>query len=494
MTTKDSWIPETIPFTSRALRDEQLLIWSWPQLAYFCTAVLACFLLTLAIQYGSGYYNSISIRLLLGAVILSTLLIPALFWIQSTQSDNKLLSTFSSETMLLFTSLLLMFELILGLQDTYLHYNQNPLFPNFARGIGWLITLLAATYMVQIELVSLRVSPQSFLLYIWAKLGQYRFTIIILLILILKIVAVFASYRYFIDVGVMMHESSAHFLAGRNPYSSATSWLPGFIYLPLNLLLPLPFYVIFGDTRFGSIIWELIAVGFIYQLVRKELSPKLVKLAELLILLFMFQPRSLFVIEQAWGEPVIVGVTAICLYFFYYRSNDSLAAILFAALLAVKQYLLFMAIPIFILYRLNWKQYITTSLIFILILLPFFIWNPGAFYHQTVLHYLQIPPVPTSLGLTAYFAEQGIILPRWISPATAGLVAVLLGLLLKRFGLLGYLHTMILTFFCLFIFGQQAFANYYYLISFLQMTAAIFFLIYFLSHRDQSPMEPEVYA
>jgi hypothetical protein len=489
MTTQNGWIPESTPFSSRALTDEQVLVWSWPQLAYFCGAVLACFLLMLAIQYGNGYYNLISIRLLLGSVILSMLLIPALFWAQSARANAKLLSTFSSEALLLFTSLLLIFELILGLRDAYLHYNQNPLFPNFARGVGWLATLLVATYIIQFEPLASKLSSQSFWSAIWAKLSQYRFTIIILLTLILKTAVVFSSYRHFIDVGIMIQESSAHFLAGRNPYSSATAWLPGFIYLPAGLLLPLPFYTIFGDTRFGSIVWELIGIGFIYQIARAELSPRFMKLAEQIILLFMLQPRSLFVIEQAWIEPVIVGMIAVTLYFFYYRFADSLTDIVLAILLAIKQYLLFIYLPVFILYNFKWKRYAITSFIFSLILFPFFIWNPNAFYNQTVLHYLRIPIEPTSLGLTAYFAQQGIPIPRWISPAAAGLVAIVLGLLLKRFGLLGYLHTLILTFFCLFIFGQQAFANYYYLISFLQMTAIIFFLIYLFPHSNQPTLK-----
>lgn len=471
MATKDRFMQKSIPFTSKVLKDEWVMVWSWPQLAYFFGAVLACFLLILSIQYGSGYYNPISIRLLLSSVALSILIILPLFWTQFTASNQKLLSNFSIEAVILFTNLLLIFVLMLGLQDAYLHYNQNPLFPTFAKGVGWLIVLIVTTYLITLP--------------VWAEIN--RFKLIMGLMLILKIVVVFSSYIHINDVDIMMQESLAHLLAGRNPYATATAGFAGYIYLPLNLLLPLPFYVGFGDTRFGSIFGELLGVAFIYKLAATALSstPKLVKLVELVILLFVLQPRGLFFIEQACAEPLVVGIIGIYLYFFTYKPANLLTDILLAALLAIKQYLIFMCLPLFILHNFNWKRYTNTVLALALFILPFVWWNPVAFYDRTVLHFFQLPIQTTSLGLAAYFSEQDVSIPRWISPVAVAIVTPGLGLLLKRFGLLGYLHTIILTFFCLFLFGQQAFANYYYLISFLQMTAIIFFLIYSSPRRNQ---------
>jgi hypothetical protein len=160
-------------------------------------------------------YNPISIRLLSGSVILSTALIPFLFWAEPGSTALKYLSNVSTTAVLVFTNLLLIFALILGLQDIYLHYNQNPLFPTFAKGMGWLTTLLLVTYLVQFNRAQLRAAASSeFWLTAWTNFINYRFTIIIVLSLVLKIAAVLSSYRHFIDVGIMMQESSAHFLAG----------------------------------------------------------------------------------------------------------------------------------------------------------------------------------------------------------------------------------------------------------------------------------------
>lgn len=456
-------------------------VWSWPQLLYFLGSVLACLLLNLAIQYGSGYYNYVSITFVLGAVLLSLLLIPTLFLLPPSVPAAKFSPLFSANMTSLFTSLFIILEVYLGTQDIYLHYNQNPLFPTFARGLSWLNILLVATYLLPISASTSKSKPYDYLI-------KYRFILIIALVLVQKIAAVFASYVHIIDVGIMMQESSAFLLAGHNPYTSPTAGYGGFNYPPLHLVLTLPFYAFFGDTRFGSIFWELVGVVMIYRLVRKQTSsPVLLSLAELAILLFWLQPRNLFVIEQSWGEPLIVGLLGVSLYFFYYQPAGPWADIWFAAMLAIKQYLAFMGLPLFMLYGFNWKRYALTALIFALIIAPFVLWNPVEFYRRNVLHFFQLPIQTDALSLTSYFWERGILIPRWISPVAAALVSFGVGWLLRRFGLLGYLHTIILTFFTLFLFGQQAFANYYYLISFMQIAALIFFILSQVTSASRVP-------
>lgn len=57
------------------------------------------------------------------------------------------------------------------------------------------------------------------------------------------------------------------------------------------------------------------------------------------------------------------------------------------------------------------------------------------------------------------------------------LIALGTGLALKNFGMPGYLKSMVLTYFALFIFGKQAFANYYYFLTFLQAVTIFFFTL-----------------
>lgn len=450
--------------------------WPWPHFLYFFLGVWSCQMLVLAIQYGNGYYNAFSLELLLFSVGLWLLLIPLLFWAASASRVSTRQPQVAAA--ILPVAALLILQLVLGLQDPYIYYNQIPLYPTFARGVVWIVILLALTYI-----------PDGLKLAGWAGLApllRYRFPLLVGLSLGLKFATVFASHINLIDVGIMMQDSSANLLAGRNPFTSPTAGYTGFNYLPMHLLLPLPFYVLFGDTRFGSAILELVGVVFMYRLAHIELgSARLVRLAELVLLLFLWQPRGLFVIEQAWGEPLAVGAAGAAFYFFYRRPAGPLADILLAVLLMVKQYLVYMAFPVAILYGLNWKRYAITGLVCLLIALPFFLWDPAAFYERNVLHFFGLPIQTTSLSLTSYFWERGVLIPRWVSPLASGLVMLGSSLLLRRFGLLGYLHTVILTLLCLFLFGQQAFANYYYLLAFFQAANILFFLLYTFGRTAQ---------
>ena len=456
----------TMPAVSPAVRAGNA--WSRYNLPYLFGALLACLLLALSIQYGNGYYNIASLRLLLMSVFLWIALIPALFLAESARAKEPAAARLSSDLLVLPVVVMVVFELALGLQDQFIYYNQVPFYPTFVTGVTWLVIPLIASYLIPLPYPSLRQ---------W--LSKYRFPLLVMLSVLLKVVTVFASYINLIDVGIMMQDSSSALLAGQNPYTTPTAGYGGFNYLPMHLLLSLPFYGLFGDARFGMVMWELIGLAFIYALVKTELSLGLRRLAEVIILLFVWQPRALFVIEQAWGEPLAVGAAAAAFYFFYRQPKGPAADIWLAVLLAVKQYLIYMVLPLFILYNFNWKRYAATALAAILIALPFVIWDPVEFYNRNVFHFFNLPIQTTSLGLTAYFWQQhGLLIPRWISPVAAAVVALGAGAGLKRFGVVGYLHTVILSFFCLFIFGQQAFANYYYLLSFFQVMAIIFFILH----------------
>ncbi len=450
----------------------------WQRLLYFFGAIFSFQVLLLAIQYGNGYYNFFSFRFLVVSIVVWVLLIPALFLAHRAESRMAGPGNFSTHLVLLPLPIWFILELILGLQDSFIFYNQVPFYPIFVRGVTWVLILLAATYLLEFSRFS-RIAPLK-------GLFEQRFFIIILLNLILKFATVFASFIHQIDVGIMMQEASAHLLAGLNPYAIPTAGHAGFVYLPMHLLLPLPFYVLLGDTRFGGIIWELVGVIFLYALARRELADiKLVRLAELVLLLFLWQPRSLFVIEQAWGEPLAIGMTVLVFYFFARNPDSFIPAVLLAVLLAIKQYLIFMALPLFMLYHFKWKQYGITAVAFGLIILPFVLWDPPAFYNRNVVHFFRLPVQTSALSLTAYLWEHyGLLLPRWISPVLAAVTALAGGVGLKHLGLVGYFHVVVLTFFSLFVPGQQAFANYYYLLSFFMVMGVIFFIIQFMGRSN----------
>jgi hypothetical protein len=183
-------------------------------------------------------------------------------------------------------------------------------------------------------------------------------------------------------------------------------------------------------------------VLFVYRLAKTELRalPKLVNLSELIILLFFLQPRGLFVIEQSWGEPLIVGTMAVAFYFFYYQPAGPLADILFGLMLAIKQYLVFMGLPLVILYHApgnatHHQPGLPGDPV------PFILWDRGV---------LQLPSPTLCNYLSNRLAQfnpsaAGLLIPRWIGPVAATCPAELL----CRFAWWIFFHAFtLLTLFC----------------------------------------------
>ena len=125
-----------------------------------------------------------------------------------------------------------------------------------------------------------------------------------------------------IDVFVQFQESAQHLLAGLNPYTVPFSDVYhgthdygyhalGYAYPPANLLLQTVAYGLAGDVRYGCIAAEIVVAIALYRVARPapgRLVPMLV------VLLFLFHPRGLFVIEQGWTEPFIAGAFGLFLW------------------------------------------------------------------------------------------------------------------------------------------------------------------------------------
>src|SRR5262249_365127 len=148
---------------------------------------------------------------------------------------------------------------------------------------------------------------------------RWLFAGCVLLAFVLRALIPWGSPAPIIDVFVMFQESAQHALHGLNPYSTPVSdvyqgsqdfgyhiW--GYAYLPTNLYAHVLAYAAFGDVRYGYVVAEAVCVGVLWWLGRHT-GQRVV--AELVVLLFLFHPRGLFVLEQAWTEPLIAMMLAL---------------------------------------------------------------------------------------------------------------------------------------------------------------------------------------
>ena len=274
-----------------------------------------------------------------------------------------------------------------------------------------------------------------------------------------------------IDVFVEFQESAQHLLAGLNPYTVPVSdvyrgtqeygyRLLGYAYLPANLYLQTLAYSLAGDFRYACIAAEAVVAFAFYRVAGPGR-----RLAMLTVLLFLFHPRGLLVIEQGWTEPFIAGAFALFLWLRARRPESLGAAAAYGYMLSLKQYLVYFVLHLFMIER-RGKALAVAAVTGILTCLPFLVWDPSSFLTYAVKFQLETPFRPDGLTVVSLLYRLfGFTAGKWL----AGLVGLAVALYTYRrflpLGLLGYLFAVTLTTFSIFLFGSQAFCNYYYLIA-----------------------------
>ena len=286
-----------------------------------------------------------------------------------------------------------------------------------------------------------------------------------------------------IDVVVFQRDGVAAFLSGHNPYTltfpniyTGTSTYDyygpgmtvggrlqfGFPYPPLSLLLAIPGSVLGGDFRYS----QLIAMTTTGMLIARARGDRMGLAAAAL---YLFSPRSFFVLEQGWTEPFLVLLLALVVFCACrFRAGLGVALGLF---LASKQYLL-LAVPLIPLLgppghdRETLRRWsITVALpavtVVAVLALPFAVWNLPAFVHDVVTLQVQQPFRADALTFLAAFAYlTGVRLPSSLAFLAAILATVVAWRRCPRTPS-GFALAVAFVFFAFFAFNKQAFCNYY---------------------------------
>ncbi len=272
-----------------------------------------------------------------------------------------------------------------------------------------------------------------------------------------------------IDVYVTSQESAQHFLAGLNPYTTAVTDIYGgkmdfgydilgYMYLPATLYLQTIGYL-FGDVRYMSAFADAVIALSLWRLT-KEVSRNM---RCLLILLFLWHPKGFFVVEQSWTEPLIAMFLGI---FLMLRSSGfSLAAAgIYGYMLSIKQSLAFFALQLLRLER-RPSRLLIVALVGILTIIPFAIWDMESLWKYGVLFQLQTGFRADGLTIFAPLSKLGLE-PGKSWSLIVGFVATIgaMWFVRKLPQMRGYLLATCISTFAMFLFGSQAFCNYYYLV------------------------------
>ena len=321
--------------------------------------------------------------------------------------------------------------------------------------------------------------------------SHYRWVKIVLGIAAVCLIAArfmipFASPAPFIDVFWINTWAVGDFIHGKNPYSQVYpdiykghyGYQPGFTYWPSYLLaasIPAAFKL---DLRFLNVICDLSFAGLlVWFSVRSKFT---VTMAWPLALLWLAMPVSLFIIEQAWIDPLMLVLATGGILALRCRRLD-LAAILAGLAIASKQY--GFIVPSLLLTGIfagiGWKSAFRFCLIaggiLILLMAPFLLWDFVGFYKNTVQILMVIPMRMDSLTIPAFFANSfGYEIPGIF--LLACYIAVFLGCLWKVWRSPKVSSICFAATFCygfLFLMGKQASANYYAIVLGLALVSII---------------------
>jgi hypothetical protein len=180
--------------------------------------------------------------------------------------------------------------------------------------------------------------------------------------------------------------------------------------------------------------------------------------------MLLLTPRSLFVIQVGWTEPMVLLMFCLCIYCAARR--PSLLWIAFGLLLAIKQYTI-LAAPL-LLMMLLWRQAVRTLLkassVAAIIAIPFIAWNPVSFVRSVVLWQLRQPFRPDALSVAALLDHtNGIRLGMWFC-ALATIGAMFFAYRKSPRSAFGFVLSLSFVLTVFFATNKQAFCNYYFLV------------------------------
>ncbi|HYO57448.1 hypothetical protein [Archangium sp.] len=235
----------------------------------------------------------------------------------------------------------------------------------------------------------------------------------------------------------------------------------GFPYPPLSLLVAGAGHLLGGDYRFAN----LVAMG-LAALLMSTCRPG--HWAQVAAMVFLFTPRTFFVLEQGWTDAYVALLVAATVW--SACRAPRLLPYALGLLFAIKHYMALAAPLVVLLYpgpqpwRETARTLLKAAVVAAVVTLPFAVLDPKALYNDLMGFQLRQPFRMDALSYLSWWAARtGQQPPSWLGFA---MVLPAIGLSLWRAPRTpaGFAAAMAMTFTVFFAFSKQAFCNYYYFI------------------------------
>ncbi len=369
-------------------------------------------------------------------------------------------------------SLLLFFTLFISLVLSFIFYG----------GLYQSNTFLIVTsqwisfFLIPLSFLYLKENPR------FPTLNRYKFQIFIVVAFILRIFMIISSPHPVIDVFDQLQLGSKALLEGRNPYQLIYPVIyPNhkpvvYAYPPGSLIIFASISLFFSDPRTAHIISDLLAALILYQILKKTLIYSKYKhdhddrstIIELIPIIFLYNPMSLFVIEQSWIDPVLAFFIYLFTYYYLKKPNSLSNFIILGLSITIKHIALFLY-PALLKLESNRKQLLITSFVVLALIIPFYLWSPMDFiFDMTITKQNQIyntAPITQSLNFVGFFNNTYTVdIPQLVHILGFIFFAIIAFKITKK-SLIGFLHNFVIVTFSATLFFTQAFLNYYTFIS-----------------------------
>jgi hypothetical protein len=232
------------------------------------------------------------------------------------------------------------------------------------------------------------------------------------------------SVRPLIDVWAILQGAALGVVHGQNPYQMTFVGVPPgqvndcFNYLPVTFLAPVPSRLLLGDVRYveaAALLAGVVALAWRARPARPAAPPRtapahgallpaalppaaLPRVALPLALLLGVLPGSLYEVQQAWNEAILVGalVGAAVLAD---RGRPWAAVACVAVALATKQHVVLL-LPLLAFWpAFGVRRTLAAAAGGGALCLPWYLWDPARFTHCTVDFFLDLPARTDSLSL-----------------------------------------------------------------------------------------------
>jgi hypothetical protein len=272
-----------------------------------------------------------------------------------------------------------------------------------------------------------------------------------------------------IDVWPVHQQGARALWSGHSPYAPGVIDTPDtgvkgrkvsdYGYPPMNAILTTAAYGLTGETRWAALAAIVLGGYLLWRFARKRGGDGL--WSDVLLACWLFHPRALFVIEAAWGDPLVLPF--LCGFALAVATGRlRWAAVLLGLVCAVKQHFALYVPVLAAVPGIGLSGAMVALAVTAATCLPFAIVTPRGLWHGLVTFHLAKGFRPDSLSLSALIADAGPVLPSWVGFA-ATLAFLLAASRLRRS--LGYrLVVSAAAFLVFYLLGRQAFCNYYYVV------------------------------